>query len=227
MSITAEKKAELITKFATKPGDTGSPEVQVAILETGKVARQADGAVIATYGETVRARDRRFREVTQAGPGLLPADGQLPGKDLRSRPHPRRLLQARRPPDRKRDADLASDRPSDPPAVPEGYKNDTQVDLTVMSYDMENDPDILGMVAASAALTLSGVPFMGPIGAARVGYIDGEYVLNPLSTRCPSPSSTSSSPAPRRRDDGGIGSQGTLRRRHARRVMFGHKASSR
>ena len=66
------------------------------------------------------------------------------------------------------------------PLFADGYKNDTQVVITVLSHDMENAPDILAMVAASAALTLSGVPFMGPIGGARVGYINGEYVLNPL-----------------------------------------------
>src|SRR3546814_10457347 len=65
------------------------------------------------------------------------------------------------------------------PLVPEGYKNYTQVVITVVQHDLENDPDVLSMVAASAALTLSGVPFMGPVGGARVGYINGEYVLNP------------------------------------------------
>ena len=83
------------------------------------------------------------------------------------------------------------------PLFPDGYKNETQVVVTVLQHDMENNPDVLAMVAASAALTISGVPFMGPIGAARVGYIDGEYVLNPPSTRCRNPSSTSSWPAPR------------------------------
>ena len=80
---------------------------------------------------------------------------------------------------REGDPGLPPDRPADPAAVRQGFKHETQVIITVLSHDLENDPDIVAMVAASAALTLSGVPFMGPIGAARVGFIDGEYVLNP------------------------------------------------
>ena len=80
------------------------------------------------------------------------------------------------------------------PLFADGYKNDTQVVITVLSHDMENAPDILAMVAASAALTLSGVPFMGPIGGARVGFINGEYVLNPAVTTCRNRLWTSLSP---------------------------------
>jgi polyribonucleotide nucleotidyltransferase len=186
-------------------------------LETGKVARQADGAVIATYGETT-VLATVVSAKAQARPGFLPADRQLPGKDLRRRQDPRRLFQARRPSERERDADLAPDRPSDPPAVPDGYKNDTQVIITVLQHDLENDPDILAMVAASAALTLSGVPFMGPIGGARVGYINGEYVLNPHVDEMPESDARSGRRRHlRRRADGRIRSQGTLRGCHARR----------
>jgi polyribonucleotide nucleotidyltransferase len=93
----------------------------------------------------------------------------------------------------------------------------------VLSHDLENDPDIVAMVAASAALTLSGVPFMGPIGGARVGYINGEYVLNPTDRRDGNPSSTSSSPARRRRADGRVGGQGAVRGVMLGAVMFGHR----
>jgi hypothetical protein len=131
-------------------------------LETGKVARQADGAVMAAPSSPPTARPPcsppSFRRKAQARPGFLPADRQLPGKDLRRRQDPRRLFQARRPSERERDADLAPDRPSDPPAVPDGYKNDTQVIITVLQHDLENDPDILALVAASAALTSPAFP---------------------------------------------------------------------
>jgi hypothetical protein len=149
------------------------------ILETGKVARQADGAVLGHLWRDRGHGHRRFGQGAEARPRLLPADRQLPGKDLRGRQDPRRLLQARRPSEREGDADLAPHRPADPPALRAGYKNDTQIIVTVLQHDLENDPDVLAMVATSAALTLSGVPFMGPIGGARVGYIAGEYVLNP------------------------------------------------
>jgi polyribonucleotide nucleotidyltransferase len=198
MSITAERKAEVIKTNANKAGDTGSPEVQVAILserinnltghfklETGKIARQADGAVLATYGETPCSPPSSPPKDAKPGPGLLPADRRLPGEDLRRRQDPGRLLQARRPSDREGDADLAPDRPPDPPAVPEGFKQRSAGRRHRAVARPENDPDIPRMIGASAALTLSGIPFMGPIGAARVGYINGEYVLNPRSTELP------------------------------------------
>ncbi|MEQ9177422.1 MAG: polyribonucleotide nucleotidyltransferase [Nitratireductor sp.] len=148
-------------------------------LETGKIARQADGAVLATYGETVVLATIVSAKEPKAGFDFFPltvnyqektfAAGKIPGGFFKreGRPSEKETLTSR-----------LIDRPIRPLFV-DGYKNDTQVVLTVLQHDLENDPDIVAMVAASAALTLSGVPFMGPIGAARVGYIGGEYVLNP------------------------------------------------
>src|SRR5687767_5672916 len=149
------------------------------VLETGKMARQADGAVVATYGETtVLATVVSMREA-KPGQDFFPltvnyqekyfASGRIPGGFFKreGRPTEKETLTSR-----------LIDRPIRP-LFAEGYRNDTQVVVTVLSHDLENDPDIVGMVAASAALTLSGVPFMGPVGAARVGYIGGQYKLNP------------------------------------------------
>ena len=150
------------------------------ILETGKVARQADGSVMATYGETKVLATVVSAKEPRAGQDFFPltvnyqekafAAGKIPGGYFKreGRPSEHETLTSR-----------LIDRPIRP-LFADGYKNDTQVVITVLSHDMENAPDILAMVAASAALTLSGVPFMGPIGGARVGYINGEYVLNPL-----------------------------------------------
>jgi polyribonucleotide nucleotidyltransferase len=134
-------------------------------LETGKVARQADGSVIATLGETSVMANVTFAKEAK-GAGLLPADGPLPGKILRRGQGARRLLQARGAADREGDADRAAHRPADPPAVREGFKNEVLVMCTVLSHDLVNDPDIVAMIAASAALTISGAPFMGPIAGA-------------------------------------------------------------
>ncbi len=149
------------------------------ILETGKVARQADGAVVATYGESVVLATIVSAKEPKPGFDFFPltvnyqekafAAGKIPGGFFKreGRPSENETLTSR-----------LIDRPIRP-LFADGYKNDTQVVLTVLQHDLENNPDILALVAASAALTLSGVPFMGPIGGARVGYIDGEYVLNP------------------------------------------------
>ncbi|TPW32430.1 polyribonucleotide nucleotidyltransferase [Martelella alba] len=148
-------------------------------LETGKVARQADGAVIATYGETVVLATVVSAKDVKPGQDFFPltvnyqektyAAGKIPGGYFKreGRPSENETLTSR-----------LIDRPIRP-LFPEGYKNDTQVVVTVLQHDMENNPDILSMVATSAALTVSGVPFMGPIAGARVGYIKGQYVLNP------------------------------------------------
>src|SRR3954454_6052693 len=148
-------------------------------LETGKLARQADGAVVATYGETVVLATVVAAKSPREGVDFLPltvdyqektyAAGRIPGGYFKreGRPTEKETLVSR-----------LIDRPIRPLFV-EGYRNETQVVVTVLSHDLENDPDIVGMVAASAALTLSGVPFMGPVGAARVGYIGGQYKLNP------------------------------------------------
>jgi len=148
-------------------------------LETGKIARQADGAVLATYGETIVLATVVSAKEPKPGFDFFPltvnyqektyAAGKIPGGYFKreGRPSEKETLVSR-----------LIDRPIRP-LFAEGYKNDTQVVVTVVQHDLENDPDILSIVATSAALTLSGVPFMGPIGGARVGYINGEYVLNP------------------------------------------------
>ena len=149
-------------------------------LETGHVARQADAAVFAQYGESSVLATVVAAKQPRAGIDFFPltvnyqektyAAGKIPGGYFKreGRPTEKETLTSR-----------LIDRPIRPLFI-DGFKNETQVIITVLSHDMENDPDILGMVAASAALTLSGVPFLGPIGAARVGYIEGEYVLNPM-----------------------------------------------
>jgi len=148
-------------------------------LETGKIARQADGAVLATYGETAVLATVVSQKAPKPGFDFFPltvnyqekafAAGKIPGGYFKreGRPSEKETLVSR-----------LIDRPIRP-LFAEGYKNDTQVVVTVLQHDLENDPDVLAMVATSAALTLSGVPFMGPIGGARVGYIGGQYKLNP------------------------------------------------
>jgi polyribonucleotide nucleotidyltransferase len=148
-------------------------------LETGRIARQADGAVFASYGDTTVIATVVAAKEPKAGVDFLPltcnyqekyyAAGRIPGGYFKreARPTERETLVSR-----------LIDRPVRP-LFADGWRCDTQVIVTVLSHDLENDPDILAMVAASAALTLSGAPFMGPIGAARVGFINNEYVLNP------------------------------------------------
>tara|TARA_R110002124_G_scaffold109676_17_gene262978 strand:- start:5875 stop:8007 length:2133 start_codon:yes stop_codon:yes gene_type:complete len=151
---------------------------QPLTLETGKMARQADGAVLATLGETVLLATVVSAKSAKPGIDFFPltvnyqekyfAAGKIPGGYFKreGRPTENETLTSR-----------LIDRPIRP-LFPAGYKHETQVVVTVLQHDMENNPDVLAIVAASAALTISGVPFMGPIGAARVGYVDGEYVLN-------------------------------------------------
>jgi polyribonucleotide nucleotidyltransferase len=150
------------------------------VLETGKIARQADGAVMATYGETTVLATIVAEKEQRPGIDFFPltvnyqektfAAGKIPGGFFKreGRPSEKETLTSR-----------LIDRPIRPLFAP-GFRCETQVVATVLSHDLENDPDIVAMVAASAALTLSGVPFMGPIGGARVGLINGEFVLNPL-----------------------------------------------
>src|SRR5216683_3028828 len=149
------------------------------VLETGRIARQADGAVFASYGETTVLATVVAAKKPKEGVDFIPltcnyqekffAAGRIPGGYFKreGRPTERETLTSR-----------LMDRPIRP-LFADGWRCDTQVIATCMSHDQENDPDILAMVAASAALTLSGVPFMGPVGAARVGFINNEYVLNP------------------------------------------------
>ena len=148
-------------------------------LETGKIARQADSTVIATYGETVVMAAVVFAKESKADQDFFPltvnyqekyyAAGKIPGGFFKreARPTEKETLTSR-----------LIDRPIRPLFV-EGFKNEVQVTCTVLSHDLENDPDIVAMIAASAALTLSGAPFLGPIGAARVGFVNDSYVLNP------------------------------------------------
>jgi polyribonucleotide nucleotidyltransferase len=148
-------------------------------LETGRIARQADGAVLATMGETVVLATAVFAKAPKPGQDFFPltvnyqertyAAGKIPGGFFKreGRPSEKETLVSR-----------LIDRPIRPLFV-KGFKNEVQVVATVLAHDLENDPDILAMVASSAALVLSGAPFMGPIAGARVGWVNGEYVLNP------------------------------------------------
>src|SRR4026209_2914516 len=148
-------------------------------LETGKIARQADGAVLATYGATVVLATVVAAKQPREGVDFLPltvdyqekyyAAGRTPGGDLKREGHP---------PEKEPLVSRLIARPIRP-LFADGWRNETQVIVTTLSHDLENDPDILAMVAASAALTLSGAPFMGPIGAARVGFSNNEFILNP------------------------------------------------
>src|SRR5690348_18227263 len=153
------------------------------VLETGKIARQADGAVVATCGESKVLATVVAAKQPREGVDFLPltvdyqekfyAAGRIPGGYCKreGRPTEKETLVSR-----------LIDRPVRP-LFAEGWRNETQVIVTTLSHDLENDPDVLAMIAASAALTLSGVPFMGPIGAARVGFsTNGEYILNPTQT---------------------------------------------
>src|SRR5215217_6078627 len=149
------------------------------VLETGKVARQADGAVIATYGETTVIATSVAAKQPKPGIDFLPLTVNYTEKYYAAGRIPGGYFKRERGPTEK---DTLTSRLIDRPIRPlfaEGWRCDTQVIITVLSHDQENDPDIVAMVAASAALTLSGAPFMGPIGGARVAFVNGEYVLNP------------------------------------------------
>src|ERR1700681_2396016 len=155
------------------------------VLETGKTAGQADAAVLATYGETTVLCAAVASRTQKAGQDFFPltvnyqektfAAGKIPGGFFKreGRPSEKETLVSR-----------LIDRPIRPLFAP-GFLNETQVVCTVLSHDLENDPDIVALVGASAALTLSGIPFYGPIAGARVGHIDGKYVLNPKLDELP------------------------------------------
>jgi polyribonucleotide nucleotidyltransferase len=148
-------------------------------LETGRIARQADGAVLATYGETVVLCAVTAAKSVKEGQDFFPltvhyqekfsAAGRIPGGFFK---------RERGATEKETLTSRLIDRPVRP-LFPEGFYNEINVIAQVLSYDGETEPDIVALIAASAALTISGVPFMGPIGAARVGYVDGDYVLNP------------------------------------------------
>src|SRR5579871_6465231 len=151
------------------------------ILETGKIARQADGAVMARYGDTIVLCTAVGVKSSKPGQDFFPltvnyqekafAAGKIPGGFFKreGRPSEAEVLKSR-----------LIDRPIRP-LFPDNFRNEVQVIATVLSHDMENDPDIVSMIGCSAALTLSGIPFFGPIAAARVGYEDGQYILNPTA----------------------------------------------
>ena len=150
------------------------------VLETGKIARQADGAVMISYGETIVLCTAVGVKTAKPGQDFFPltvnyqekafAAGKIPGGFFKreGRPSEAEVLKSR-----------LIDRPIRP-LFPEGFRNEVQIVATVLSHDMENDPDVVSMIGCSAALTLSGIPFFGPVAAARVGYKNGEYVLNPI-----------------------------------------------
>jgi polyribonucleotide nucleotidyltransferase len=149
------------------------------ILETGKIARQADGAVMVSYGETIVLCTAVGVRTAKPGQDFFPltvnyqekafAAGKIPGGFFKreGRPSEAEVLKSR-----------LIDRPIRP-LFPEGFRNEVQIVATVLSYDNENDPDVVAMIGCSAALTPSGIPFFGPIAASRVGYQDGQYILNP------------------------------------------------
>ncbi len=149
------------------------------VLESGRIARQADGAVVVSYGDTVVLCTAVGEKEAREGVDFFPltvnyqektfAAGKIPGGFFKreGRPSEKETLTSR-----------LIDRPIRP-LFAKGYRNETQVICTVLSHDLENDPDIAAMVGASAALTLSGLPFLGPVAGCRVGYRDGKYVLNP------------------------------------------------
>jgi polyribonucleotide nucleotidyltransferase len=152
------------------------------ILETGKIARQADGAVLARYGDTIVLCTAVGVKSSRPGQDFFPltvnyqekafAAGKIPGGFFKreGRPSEKEVLVSR-----------LIDRPIRP-LFPQGFRNEVQVVATVLSHDLENDPDIVAMVGCSAALTLSGIPFFGPVAAARVGYKNGQYILNPTDS---------------------------------------------
>jgi polyribonucleotide nucleotidyltransferase len=177
-----EKRRETMFNITKKSIEWGG---RTLTLETGRVARQADGAVLATYGETTVLAAVTAAKEPNPNFDFFPltvhyiekyyAAGRVPGGYFKreGRPTEKETLTSR-----------LIDRPIRPLFV-KGFKNEVLVVAQVLSHDLENDPDVVAMIAASAALTISGVPFMGPIAAARVGYINGDYVLNPTIDQMP------------------------------------------
>ncbi len=158
---------------------------RVMSIETGRVAGQANGAVLARYGDTVILATVTASDAPREGVDFFPltvdveermyAAGKIPGGFIKreGRPTEHSILACR-----------LADRPLRP-LFPKGYRNDVQVVITVLSADQENDPDMLGIVGASAALSVSDIPFAGPVGAVRVGYVNDELVINPLESQMP------------------------------------------
>ncbi len=175
-STHVKKEKENMFTVSTKEIEWGR---RTLTLETGRIARQADGAVLATYGGTKVLCTAVYARQAKPGIDFFPltvnyqektfAAGKIPGGFFKreGRPSEKETLTSR-----------LIDRPIRPLFIP-GFRNETQVICTVLAHDLENDPDIVALIGASAALVISGAPFMGPIGGARVGVVDGEYVLNP------------------------------------------------
>src|SRR6202041_4137287 len=163
-------------KYFRKELDWGGRKL---VLETGKIARQADGAVMISYGETIVLCTAVGVKSAKPGQDFFPltvnyqekafAAGRIPGGFFKreGRPSENETLVSR-----------LIDRPIRP-LFPENFRNEVQIVATVLSHDLENDPDIVALIGCSAALTLSGIPFFGPVAAARVGYENGESILNP------------------------------------------------
>src|ERR671939_970044 len=153
------------------------------ILETGKIARQADGAVLARYGDTIVLCTAVGMKSANPGPDFFPLTGNYQEKAFAAGKIPGGFFKREgRPSENETLVSRLIDRPIRP-LFPDGFRNEVQVIATVLSHDMENEPDIVAMVGCSAALTLSGIPFFGPIGGARLGWIDGQYVLNPTAAQ--------------------------------------------
>ncbi len=175
---TQEGNKDAMFNYFRKELDWGGRKL---VLETGKIARQADGAVLVSYGDTIVLCTAVGVRTSKPGQDFFPltvnyqektfAAGKIPGGFFKreGRPTEKETLVSR-----------LIDRPIRP-LFPHGFRNEVQVIATVLSHDLENDPDVVAMVGCSAALTLSGIPFFGPVAAARVAWLDGSYVLNPTS----------------------------------------------
>jgi polyribonucleotide nucleotidyltransferase len=178
--IAQPDKDDVMFNYFRKELDWGGRKL---VLETGKIARQADGAVLVSYGDTIVLCTAVGVRTQKPGQDFFPltvnyqekafAAGKIPGGFFKreGRPSENETLVSR-----------LIDRPIRP-LFPQGFRNEVQIVATVLSHDLENDPDIVALVGCSAALTLSGIPFFGPVGAARVAYIDGQYILNPTATQ--------------------------------------------
>ena len=150
------------------------------VLETGRVARQADGAVLVTYGETTVLCTAVAQRTPRAGIDFFPLTVNYQEKTYAAGKFPGGFFKREgRPSDKETLTSRLIDRPIRP-LFADGFRNETQIICTVLAHDLDNDPDVPAMIGASAALTLSGIPFLGPVAGARVGFVDGAYVLNPV-----------------------------------------------
>jgi polyribonucleotide nucleotidyltransferase len=153
------------------------------IIETGKLAKQADGSVTVQLGETIILVAAVAASKAKPGQEFFPLTVDYREKAAASGQIPRRLFQARRPPHRKGNPHQPPDRPPHPPPLPKGWFNEVQVQSILLSADGENDSDILTIIGASAALSVSDIPWDGPLGALRIGRIAGKFVANPTHSQ--------------------------------------------